>query len=186
MGSMDRVSALALLKTHVKEEPLVRHCIATGAIMKAMAARLGEDAPCWERIGILHDIDFEEINGDMQRHGVAGAEILHQHGIDPDEAEIIRRHNHLLHGDAYTRPVEIVLQAADSSSGLIIACALVKGGRLSDVTTKTIMKKAKEKSFAAGCDRDRIAKIEPVVSLAEFYAIALDGLMESREELGLT
>jgi uncharacterized protein len=183
---MDRTTALAHLAAHVKEEPLRRHCIATGAIMKAMAARLGEDAGSWERIGILHDIDFEECGGDMQRHGAAGAECLLQHGIDPGEAEIIRRHNHLLHGGTYTRPVEIVLQAADSSSGLITACALVKGGRLSDVTVKTITKKAKEKAFAAGCDRDRIVRIEPVISLPEFYAVALAGLMECRGELGLT
>jgi uncharacterized protein len=186
MGCMDRSSALALLKAHVKEDQLVRHCIATGAIMKAMAARLGEDAASWERIGILHDIDFEEIHGDMQRHGAAGAECLLLHGIDPGEAEIIRRHNHLLHGNTYTRPVEVVLQAADSSSGLIIVCALVKGGRLSDVTVKTVTKKAKEKSFAAGCDRDRIARIEPVLTVPEFYATALSGLMECRGELGLT
>jgi len=64
--------------------------------------------------------------------------------------------------------VERVLQAADSASALIIACALVKDGRLSEVTPKTLAKKAREKSFAAGCDRDRIAIIQPVISIPEF------------------
>jgi predicted hydrolase (HD superfamily) len=59
----------------------------------------------------------------------------------------------------YDRPVEIALQAADSASGLIIACALVTGSRLSDVSVKPITRKAKEKSFAAGCDRNRIPLI---------------------------
>jgi len=91
-----------------------------------------------------------------------------------------------LHGKNYYRPVEIALQAADSASGLITACALVKGGRLSDVTVKTVTKKAKEKSFAAGCDRSRIALIAPILALPEFYAVAIDGLMGIRGELGLT
>lgn len=183
---MDRPASISLLRTYVHDEHLVRHCRATGAIMKAMAGHLSADTGRWERIGILHDIDFEQVQGDMQRHGIAGAEILKDHGIDPEDAGIIRRHNHLLHHDTYSSPVELALQAADSASGLIIACALVKGGRLSDVTVKTILKKAKEKSFAAGCDRDRIALIQPVIGVPEFYVVALSGLMEIRSELGLS
>lgn len=182
---MDRDTAIALIRKHIRDEHLIRHCIATGAVMKHAARCLHEDEGRWEQIGILHDIDFEEIGGDMQRHGEAGAEMLTKNGIDPDDAEIIRRHNHHLHNGTYTRPVEIVLQAADSSSGLVIACGLVKGGSLSDVSTKTITKKAKEKAFAAGCDRDRIALVAPVIPLPEFYGIALAGLMEIRGELGL-
>ena len=98
----------------------------------------------------------------------------------------MQRHNHHLFPGTYTSPVEIALQAADSASGLVIACALVKGGKLSDVTVKTVTKKAKEKSFAAGCDRDRIALIEPIITLPEFYAGAITGLMAIREDLGLT
>ncbi|MFA7695247.1 MAG: hypothetical protein WCX63_06910 [Methanoregula sp.] len=75
---------------------------------------------------------------------------------------------------------------ADSISGLVIACALVKGGRLLDVSVKTITKKAKDTSFAAGCDRNRIALITPILALPEFYAIAINGLMEIRGELDLT
>ncbi|AGB02835.1 putative domain HDIG-containing protein [Methanoregula formicica SMSP] len=182
---MDRQACIALIRGHIKDEHLVRHCLATGAVMKHAARHLREDEARWERIGILHDIDFEEISGDMQRHGAAGAEILVKEGINPTETEIIRRHNHLLHQGSYTQPVEIVLQAADSVSGLVIACGLVKGGNLSDVSAKTITKKSKEKSFAAGCDRDRIALVAPEIPLPEFYAIALAGLMEIREELGL-
>ena len=70
--------------------------------------------------------------------------------------------------------------------GLIIACALVKGGKLSEVSVKTITKKAKEKSFAAGCDRNRIALIAPIMEIPVFYEHALRGMMEIRSELGLT
>jgi putative nucleotidyltransferase with HDIG domain len=183
---MERPAAIALLCQYVHEDGLKKHCLATGAVMKALAVHLGEDAGLWETIGILHDIDFEIIHGDMQRHGTNGAEIIREHGIDPDLAGIVQRHNHYLFSGTYERPVEIALQAADSASGLVTACALVKGGRLSDVTVKTVTKKAKEKSFAAGCDRSRITLIVPILALPEFYAVAIDGLMGIRGELGLT
>ena len=118
---MERSAAIALLSLYVHEDGLKKHCLATGAVMKALAARLGEDAELWETIGILHDIDFELIHGDMQQHGTRGAEILKEHGIDPDLAGIIQRHNHHLFIGTYDRPVEIALQAADSASGLITA-----------------------------------------------------------------
>ena len=183
---MDRAAAIALLRQYVNDEHLQKHCLATGAVMKALAAHLGEDVSRWEQIGILHDIDFQAINGDMQQHGLRVKDLLLQHGFDPDFADIVLRHNHFLFNGRYERPVEIALQAADSVSGLVTACALVKGGQLSLVTAKTVAKKSKEKSFAAGCDRDRIALIRPVMDLPVFYDIAIQGLMEIREELGLT
>ncbi|NMB79642.1 MAG: HDIG domain-containing protein [Methanomicrobiales archaeon] len=182
---MDRSAAIGLLYQHVKEEPLRKHCLATGAIMKALAGPMGGDPVLWEEIGILHDIDFEEVHGDMQKHGVSGAAILRSSGVSDDVAGPVARHNHLLHGASYTAPLDIALQAADSASGLVIACALVKGGNLGDVSVRTITKKAKEKSFAAGCDRNRIALIAPLMELPVFYDRALSGMMEIRQELGL-
>lgn len=182
---MERDAAIGLLRQHVHEESLVKHCLATGAIMKAVADSLGENPAVWEEIGILHDIDFEEVTGDMTQHGIAGAVILQSAGLPDYIAEVVARHNHHLHTAPYERPVDIVLQAADSASGLIIACALVKGGKLSDVSVKTITKKAKDKSFAAGCERERIALIMPLMDLPPFYAKALEGMMEIRSGLGL-
>jgi uncharacterized domain HDIG len=183
---MERPAAIALLSRYVREPGLTRHCLATGAVMKALAGRLGGNPEEWETIGILHDIDFELIGGDMERHGVKGEEILLAEGIDPALAAVVKRHNHHLFSGTYTEPVDIALQAADSASGLVTACALVKGGRLSEVTVKTVTKKAKERSFAAGCDRSRIALIGQLMPLPEFYATAIGGLLEIRGELDLS
>ena len=183
---MERAAAIDLLRRYVHDEHLLRHCIATGAVMKSLATALNEDALRWELIGILHDIDFELVKGDMQQHGVRGAGLLAEQGFDPDFVLVVRNHNHFLHAGTYSRPVEIALQASDSVSGLVIACALVKGGRLSDVTAKTVAKKSKEKSFAAGCDRSRIALIVPIMDLPVLYDAAIRGLMECRTELELT
>jgi len=182
---MNRDEALSLLKKYVKDRKLVKHCIATAAIMREVAEELGKDAEKWEVIGILHDIDYEIVEGDMQKHGPTGYEILRQHGVNEEIAEVVKRHNHTLFGE-YERPVEIALQAADSVSGLIIACALVKGGKITEVTPKTVKKKFKEKCFAAGCDRSRIRMIEKLgFELPRFYEIAIRGLVKVKDELGL-
>jgi putative nucleotidyltransferase with HDIG domain len=182
---MDREEAIHLLRTYVSQDVLVKHCLATAAVMKKIGDLLGEDAQQWEIIGILHDIDYERVGEDMQRHGPEGYTILKENGIDDEIARVILRHNHMLFGP-YEIPVERALQAADSVSGLVIACALVKGGRITEVTPKTVKKKFKEKSFAAGCDRNRIRMIEPLVELQTLYQLAIDGLTEIRDELGLT
>jgi len=184
MCAMDREDALSLLRQYVHGDSLIKHGLATAAVMKATAEYLDEDAATWEIIGILHDIDFEQVGEDMERHGIEGERILLEHGVDAEIAAIVKRHNHMLFG-SYESPVEIALQAADSVSGLIIACALVKGGNLTDVTPNTVKKKFKEKSFAAGCERDRIRSIEPLIDLPTYYRLAIDGLITIKNELGL-
>lgn len=144
--------------------------------MREAAEHLGEDAGEWEVIGLLHDI----VGGDMKRHGVEGYRILIENGVSEEIADVVRRHNHMLFGD-YVRPVEVALQAADSVSGLIIACALVKGGAIDEVTSRTV----KKKSFAVGCERERIRMIESLMDIETFYRLAIEGLKGVRGDIGL-
>jgi len=178
------LNELELLKKYIKDDKLIKHCIAVSAIMKGIARELGEDEELWGRVGLLHDIDYEIVEGDMNKHGEVGAKILEREGYG-DIAEIVRRHNHMRYGD-YSEPIEIALQSADSVSGLIIACALVKGGKIEEVTPKTVRKKFKEKSFAAGCDRNRIRMIEKLMSLERLYEIGIESLKQVKEKLGLS
>ncbi|MDR0981093.1 MAG: HDIG domain-containing protein [Methanocalculaceae archaeon] len=182
---MEKDEALALLHAHVKTDSLRGHCIATAAVMKGLAEELSEDARLWEVIGILHDIDFEEVDEDMTRHGLAGYDILKAAGVCDEIAEPIRRHNHMLFLGEYTTPVEICLQVADSVSGLVIACAYVKGGKVTEVTPKTVTKKYKTSSFAAGCDRTRIALGDVLVPRERMYEIAIREISAVRDQLGL-
>lgn len=181
---MERDEALALLRRYVTSPSHIIHSLATAAIMRKVAGRLGEDAGTWEVIGLLHDIDYDLVDGDMERHGIEGYRILIENGVPEEVAGIVRRHNHLL-TSGYERPVEVALQAADSVSGLILACALVKGGAIDEVTSRTVKKKFKEKSFAAGCERHRIRMIEPLMDLETFYRLAIDGLKDVRGDIGL-
>ncbi len=182
---MGRDDALDLLKKYVSSDTLIKHCIATAAVMKKVAEELGEDAHKWELIGILHDIDYEVVGEDMSQHGIKGAEILRENGVDEDVVEVVKTHNHTIFGN-YEKPVEFALQAADSVSGLVVATALVKDGEVTSVKPKSVKKKFKDKSFAAGCDRDRIREIENVgLELSDLYKLAIDGLIEVKDELGL-
>ena len=154
--------------------------------LKGLAKELGEDAELYELIGILHDIDFQEINEDMEKHGEVGYEILKAAGIGDEIALPIRRHNHMLFDGEYTDTVEICLQTADSVSGLVIACAYVKGGKITEVTPKTVTKKYKAASFAAGCDRNRIAMSDALLPRERMYEIAIEEITAIKDELGLS
>jgi len=149
--------------------------MATGAIMREVAVHLKGDPTIWWTIGVLHDIDYEIVDGDMTRHGVEGAQLLLRQGVSEEITEAIRRHNHHLFND-HSTALDIALQASDSVSGLIIACALVKGGEISDVTVKTVKKKMKDKGFAAGCERERIRIIDEVMDLDLFIEAAINGV----------
>lgn len=166
---------LSLLQEYVESHPLIEHCLATGAIMREVAPSLDGDPDLWWTIGVLHDIDYETVNGDMARHGVEGATILLSKGVSEEITEAIRRHNHHLFTD-HSSPLDRALQASDSISGLIIACALVKGGAIGDVSVRTVKKKMKDKGFAAGCDRDRIRIIEGVMDQDLFIETAIKGI----------
>ncbi len=189
MTSMERKEALNLLKKYVRDDKILKHCIATGAIMRKLAGELKEDVDRWEVIGILHDIDYEIVNRDMNRHGVEGEKILLEEGVDEEIARVIGRHNYyLIEGgiESYNTPVEIALQCADNLSGLIVACALVKGRKLSEVSVNTIRKKFREKSFAAGSKRENIMLVEKLnISLERAFELALEGMFEVKDELGL-
>jgi putative nucleotidyltransferase with HDIG domain len=137
---MQRDEAVLLLKSHVISEGLINHCIATAAIMRTVAVKLGENQDKWELIGILHNIDFEETGGGMCLHGAGGYRILIEAGIDEEIAGPVKRHNYELYGESGT-PVDTVLTAAVNISGLAIACALVKGGEISAVSGKRLRKR---------------------------------------------
>lgn len=182
---MNWEEARALMNSFLEKESLRSHCLATAAIMKALATRMDGDPERWELIGILHDIDYEIIGGDMQRHGDEGCRMLLERGVDEEIAGAVRRHNDLLHGKS-DAAVDVALQAADNISGLIIASAAVKGGKLSKVTEKTIRKKFKERSFAAGCRRENVEGITRFMDLSEFFSLALAAMQEIQSDLGLS
>jgi predicted hydrolase (HD superfamily) len=182
---MSREEALALVREHVKKESNVKHMIAVGAVMRATAMRLGEDADRWEAVGILHDIDFEECGG-MADHTLKAKEIL-AGKVDAGVIDAIMAHNYEATGVPVDNKLKIALIAADAVSGLVIACALVMPSKkLADVQVSSIIKKFGKADFAKGVSRERIMRCEELgIPRDEFLAIALDGMSRTAADLGL-
>ncbi len=182
---MDRNGAILLVKEHVKKENNIKHMIAVGAVMRAMAEKLGQDQPRWEVIGILHDIDFEMCNG-LKDHTLIAKELL-AGVVDEDAIQTIMAHNHENTHISPDTPAKKSLVASDAVSGLIVATALVMPSRkLADVKPESLAKKYRNKDFAKGCDRVRISVCESIgISLDDFLTIALEGMKQVSSELGL-
>lgn len=180
-----RAEALERIRRHVKNERLVKHMIAVSAIMRGLAQHLGGDPDLWELVGLLHDIDYEEVGGDMKRHGLLSAEMVSD--VLPEEAlHAIRAHNELTGVEAKS-PMDIALIAADALSGLIVATALMMPDKkVATVKIRSLKRKFKDKSFARGVDRSRIRRCEELgLTLEEFFDLGLKAMREVSEELGL-
>jgi putative nucleotidyltransferase with HDIG domain len=181
---MNRKEALDLLKENVKQENLIKHCLAVEAIMRGVAASLQEDPEKWGLTGILHDIDFEKTRSND--HGMIAAHILREK-VDHDIVRTIKSHNFENTGILPETKMEFCLIAADAISGLIIACALVMPSKkLSDVKIDTVDGKFRSKDFARNCSREKILYCEKIgMQKEKFFEIALTALKNISDELGL-
>ena len=183
---MDRDQALQMVRTYVKNDNLVRHMLATETIMRALAAHFGENEDEWGMAGLLHDIDIELCAGDMTQHSQKGADMLAEMGIEPSIVRAVLTHNEA-HGVACVTRLEKALFCADPLTGLITAGALIRPDKqLSGVELKSIRKRFKEKSFAAGANREQIASCDSIgLELEEFMEIGLRAMQAISAELGL-
>jgi putative nucleotidyltransferase with HDIG domain len=155
MMAISRSEAYSIVEEYVQNINLIRHMLAVEAAMRFYADKFGEDAETWGITGLLHDFDWE-IHPTLEEHPQAGAEILRERGV-PEE--IIRAIlSHAPHtGVPRTTNMEKALFACDEITGLITAVALVRPSRsLSDLTVKSVKKKWKDRSFAAGANRAEI------------------------------
>jgi putative nucleotidyltransferase with HDIG domain len=154
---MDRSESLRLVREYVKNENLVRHMLAVEAAMRFYARKLGQDEETWGLTGLLHDFDWE-IHPTAEQHPLEGAPILREQGVSEEIVRAILSHGSNLGIPRQTR-MEKALNACDEVTGLIIAVALVRPSRsLSDLTAASVKKKWKDKAFAAGANREEIAR----------------------------
>lgn len=184
---MNREEALVIVREYVKNESLVRHMLAVEAAMRFYAEKMGQDVESWGITGLLHDFDWE-IHPTLEEHPLAGAPILRQKGV-PEE--IIRAV--MSHADHTGVPreslMEKALYACDEITGLITAVALVRPSRaLFDLEPSSVKKKWKDRAFAAGANREEIAKAaeEFNVDLWEHTGNVIRAMRGIAEELGLS
>ena len=183
---MTREEALDSVKDNIENGNLIKHMLATEAIMRALAGRLGENVEEWGLTGLLHDIDMELTEGDMNTHSRLGADLARELGASETIAHAILCHNET-HGIPRETKLDKALFCADPLTGLIIAAALVRPDKkLAGVEAKSVRKRFKEKSFAAGVDRQQIAQCSELgLELDEFMELGLEAMKEIAADLGL-
>jgi len=183
---MTRKEAFDSIKANVENENLVKHMLATEAIMQALARRFGEDEEEWGLTGLLHDIDVELTEGDMSSHSKLGADLARELGASEAMAHSILCHNPA-HGIPQETKLDKPLFCVDPLTGLIIAAALVRPGKkLAGLEAKSVKKRFKEKSFAAGADREQISRCSQIgLELDQFIELGLEAMKGIAADLGL-
>jgi putative nucleotidyltransferase with HDIG domain len=182
-----RDEAMALLKENITNENLIRHCLASEAVMIGLAKRFGEDQEKWGLAGLLHDLDVELVNADLSVHVLETEKILKDKGVDEDIIEAIKMHNETASKKKRSERFHHALAAAETITGLVVATALVyPDKKLASVKPKSIKKRMKQKAFAAGVNREIIMECEKIgLDLNEFCDIALGSMQGIADQIGL-
>ena len=172
-----RAEAFDLLCEYNKQDSLIRHGLAVEAVMRYFAEKAGEDIEKWGVIGLCHDLDYEKY---PDQHCTMTRKILEEKGWLESYIRAIISHGWGLCSDVEPiEELEKVLFATDELTGLITACVYVRPSKsILDLTTKSVMKKWNTRAFAAGANRDVIAKGaemlgKPVEQLVEETIIAM-------------
>jgi putative nucleotidyltransferase with HDIG domain len=184
---ISREQALELLHQHMGAENLRRHCLATEAIMRKLAQRLGTDEELWGLTGLVHDLDLELTRDDQSRHALVAADILEKAGFPPEALQAIRAHNGEALGISRKSDFEHALACAETITGLIVATSMVQPDKkVASVKPKSVKKRMKEKRFAENVNRDIIRECEHLgVPLEEFITLSVEAMREIAQELGL-
>jgi len=183
---MLREEVLDSIRANVENENMVKHMLATEAIMRALARRFGEDEEEWGLTGLLHDIDVELTEGDMNTHSKLGADLARELGVSEEMAHAILCHNET-HGISPETRLDKALFCTDPLTGLIIAATLVRPDKkLAGLEAKSVKKRFTEKSFAAGTNRQHISKCSEIgLELGEFIELGVEAMKGIAADLGL-
>lgn len=183
---ISREEALKLLGQYITNQNMIKHCLATEAVLQALAGRLDENPDKWGLAGLLHDLDVET-QPDLATHTSETTRVLEERGIDPEIIDAIRMHNEQAHGLKRNTQFHHALAAGETITGLITASALVRPDKkLGSVKPKSVRKRFKEKAFARGADREIIRECEMLgLQVEEFCDLALQAMQGISEELGL-
>jgi putative nucleotidyltransferase with HDIG domain len=182
---MTRDKALELLKQYVKSPKMISHCIASELIMRKLASHFGENEEEWSLAGLLHDIDVELTEGNPKTHGQEAIPILREAGLSETVIDAISMHNEDSAPTKRSTRFQHALAAGETISGIIFATALVyPDKKISSVKVKSIIKRMKNKRFAASINRENIMECEKIgLEINEFASICLEALAETKENL---
>lgn len=165
---------------------MITHSLASELVMVALAEKLNYDTVQWGLAGLLHDIDVEITNADQYIHGTKARELIREINLEEDVIEAIELHNEDSAKIQRHKVIHHALSAAETICGLIFATAMVyPDKRISSVKSKSIVKRMKEKHFAASVKRENILECEKIgLSIQEFAEISINALASNESVLG--
>jgi len=184
---MTRDQALNSLKENLKNENLIKHCLAVEVSMKGLAERFNQDIEKWGICGLVHDIDYEKTAGNADLHSKQGSDMLKELGFNKEICKAVLTHNEM-HGIEPESLMAKALFCVDPLTGLIIAATLVLSSKkINDLNTESVLKRFKERAFAKGANREIIERCKKYLnlSLEEFVSIALASMQTISGQLGL-
>ena len=178
--------AVSLLKEFNKNESLLKHAYSVEAVMRYAARKAGEDEEKWGIIGLVHDLDYELF---PEEHCEKTKKVLEERGWPPEYIRAVVSHGWGMYSEVEPQSyMEKVLYAVDELTGLVSAAALIRPSKsLSDLEVKSVMKKWKDKSFAAGVNRQVIEKGASMlgVEIKGLVADVIAGMREVADKIGL-
>ncbi len=182
-----RNQALDLVHQYIKNDKMIAHCLASEAVLRGIARRLGRDEEKWGLAGLLHDLDVEVTNAEPTVHGTQTEVLLKDYEVDPEILDAIRMHNECSAGKERSTEFQHALAAGETITGLIFATTYVyPEKKLSGVKPKSVVKRMKEKAFAASVRRENILECEQIgIPLDEFAALSIEAMLPIAGDIGL-
>jgi putative nucleotidyltransferase with HDIG domain len=184
-----REEALALMHEYTQNENLRKHMYAVEAAMRAYARKFGADEDLWGVTGLIHDFDYERWPNDdrsaTEEHPSSGVAILREQGWPDEILHAVLAHAEHTGVEPETHMAR-TLRAVDELTGFVTACSLVRPSGISDLRSKSVKKKMKDRSFAAAVNRDEIREYTEIIGedLSEhidFVIEAMRGISDTLE-----
>ena len=186
MAAPTRDEAWQLVTEWIESDSLRKHLLGVEAAMRAYAREYGEDEELWAVTGLLHDLDYERYPDLGTGHPRKELELFEELDYPQELIDAVAGHASFLGVPRETRMAK-TLFAVDELSGFIAACALVRPTGIEGMAPKSVKKKLKQPSFAAGVNRDEVQQgaEELGVDFTEHVAFVIAAMQEHADELGL-
>ena len=183
--AVTREEAEKLFRKYNESESLYHHALSVEAVMREAAERYGEDPDFWGIVGFLHDIDWEKF---PEEHCRKAPELLAEINAPEELVHAVCSHGYGMVTDVKPeKMMEKMLFTVDELTGLITATALMRPEKMKGISVKSIKKKWKDKSFAAGVNREIITKGTEMLGMEtqDVIQLAIDGMTKIAPEIGL-
>ena len=178
--------ALSLFKEFNQSESLLKHAYTVEGVMRYIAKKMGEDEEKWGIVGLMHDLDYERF---PEQHCRKSREILAERGWPEEYIRAIVSHGWGICTDVEPKTsMEKTLYAIDELTGLVTAVAIIRPSKsVADLEAKSVMKKWKDKSFAAGVNRSIIEKgtVMLGMELSDVVTDVIMGMRQVADRIGL-